>query len=47
MEDKQALGGKETGNATFGELAGDRDLSGLFECCAKGERIRSVCLSGS
>lgn len=47
MEDEQALAGKETGNATFGELARDRDLSDLFECCAKGERIQSVCLSHS
>lgn len=45
MEDEQALAGKETGNATFGELAWDPNLSDLFECCAKGERLQSVCLS--
>ncbi len=44
MEDERALAGKETGNATFGELAWNQNLSDLFECRAKGERIRSVCL---
>lgn len=44
MEDEQALAGKETGNATFGELAWNQNLSDLFKCCAKGERIQSVCL---
>lgn len=44
MEDEQALAGKETGNATFGELAWNQNLSDLFQCCAKGERIQSVCL---
>jgi hypothetical protein len=39
MEDKEALVGKETRNATFGELTWDGILSDLFECSAKGERI--------
>lgn len=44
MEDEQALAGKETGNATFGELAWNQNLSDLFECGAKGERTQSACL---
>lgn len=44
MEDEQALAGKETGNATFGELAWDQNL---FECCSRGERLQSVCLPQS
>lgn len=44
MEDEQALAGKETGNATFGEHARDHNLSGVFECCAKCEKIPSVCV---
>lgn len=47
MEDEQALAEKETGNATFGELAWDQNLSDLFECWVRGERIQSVCLSQS
>lgn len=47
MEDEQALAEKETRNATFGELAWDQNLSVLFECCAKGERIQNACLSHS
>lgn len=42
MEDERALAGKETGNATFGELAWNQNLSDLFKCCAKGERIQSA-----
>lgn len=42
MEDERALAGKETGNATFGELAWNQNVSVLFECCAKGEWTQSV-----
>lgn len=47
MEDEQALAGKETGNATFGELSWDQKKNPLvlFECCAKDETIRTVCVS--
>lgn len=47
MEDEGALAEKETGNATFGELAWDQNLSDSFECCARGKGIQSVCLSQS
>lgn len=44
MEDEQALAGKETGNATFGELARDRNLSDLFECCVLRVRGYRACV---
>ncbi|KAF0026412.1 hypothetical protein F2P81_021149 [Scophthalmus maximus] len=44
MEDERALAEKQTGNATFGELAWDQNLSDLFECCAKGALLADVVL---